>query len=358
MKMTKFSNMFKNITNKKIKKIVFNIIKPFLPFILLILLIFFSMCTLIDAIFIDQVQNNDELKTDVEIELKNACIEKAEYLNTCNNFVGNTSTEFLLDVDNRETDTNIEWSHLYALMAFNNMAFNTTMDFELLEDVSEIFESTYIYEEVSIKVETSLIDKNGNTYIETTEEITYILTESNTIMGHYKYNYETQTVEVDNMSITTKAFISKELLVENKYERLENYLKTELKIDEEDLEYDVQIIIQAANGYYDESENLSWLQEDSFVSSDLSYIANDMFTWPIPGYKTITSSYGMRVHPITGAYSLHTGTDISAPIGTEFVAMAEGVVINAGYNSAYGNMVIIDHRKWNSNFICTSEVKY
>ena len=65
--------------------------------------------------------------------------------------------------------------------------------------------------------------------------------------------------------------------------------------------------------------------------------------WPIEGHYTITSNYGMRVHPITGVYKLHTGVDISASMGTEFKAIANGVVVKAEYNSAYGNMVIIDH---------------
>ena len=51
----------------------------------------------------------------------------------------------------------------------------------------------------------------------------------------------------------------------------------------------------------------------------------------------------MRTHPITGLYSLHTGTDVGAPIGTNFVAAASGVVTKASYNKYYGNMVIIDH---------------
>lgn len=65
--------------------------------------------------------------------------------------------------------------------------------------------------------------------------------------------------------------------------------------------------------------------------------------WPIAGHYTITSNYGMRVHPITGVYKLHTGVDISAGIGTNFTAIANGVVVKAEFNTAYGNMVIIDH---------------
>jgi len=39
--------------------------------------------------------------------------------------------------------------------------------------------------------------------------------------------------------------------------------------------------------------------------------------------------------------------------GANFVAMADGTVIKAAYNNAYGNMVMIDHRRWNSYSICT-----
>ena len=66
-------------------------------------------------------------------------------------------------------------------------------------------------------------------------------------------------------------------------------------------------------------------------------------TWPVPGYTSLTSLYGMRVHPITKAYKLHTGVDISAPMGATFVAVADGVVTKATFNKAYGNMVVIDH---------------
>lgn len=51
----------------------------------------------------------------------------------------------------------------------------------------------------------------------------------------------------------------------------------------------------------------------------------------------------MRTHPITGVYKLHTGVDIGAPIGADFIAANDGIVIKAEFNSAYGNMVVISH---------------
>ena len=77
-------------------------------------------------------------------------------------------------------------------------------------------------------------------------------------------------------------------------------------------------------------------------ASGTPYVGGD-FVWPVPGYNGITSKFGMRTHPITGVYKLHTGVDIGAPTGANFVASNKGIVIAAEYNTAYGNFVMIDH---------------
>ncbi len=75
---------------------------------------------------------------------------------------------------------------------------------------------------------------------------------------------------------------------------------------------------------------------------DTQYIGGEL-AWPVPGYTRISSKYGMRYHPILHINKLHTGVDISAPMGANFVAANDGIVTKAGMNAAYGNMVIIDH---------------
>ncbi|MDH7600677.1 MAG: peptidoglycan DD-metalloendopeptidase family protein [Armatimonadota bacterium] len=62
---------------------------------------------------------------------------------------------------------------------------------------------------------------------------------------------------------------------------------------------------------------------------------------PVPG--RITSTFGYRVHPITGVYKLHTGVDIACSSGTPICAAADGEVIIAGWQGAYGYTVVIDH---------------
>ena len=63
---------------------------------------------------------------------------------------------------------------------------------------------------------------------------------------------------------------------------------------------------------------------------------------PIAG-RRITSGFGNRVDPFTRRRARHTGIDISAPRNTPINAAGGGRVTFAGYRSAYGNTVEIDH---------------
>lgn len=57
----------------------------------------------------------------------------------------------------------------------------------------------------------------------------------------------------------------------------------------------------------------------------------------------ITSSYGMRVHPILRVLKLHDGTDFHATCGAPVYAAADGRVLSVYFNVGYGNRIIIDH---------------
>lgn len=68
-----------------------------------------------------------------------------------------------------------------------------------------------------------------------------------------------------------------------------------------------------------------------------------MFPLDYSGYACVTSSYGYRVHPITGNYTMHNGVDLAANQGTAIYATKSGYVTTATYNYAYGNYVTINH---------------
>lgn len=347
-------NRLKTLASNKAKKIIWNLLKPFLPFILILLFIFGTVSTIVDAVFIQFVQEDSSYLSEEELEIKNLCIKKAEELNSCNNFVDGVPTDLILDVNNREYDKMIEWSYLYSLMTFHNMSKGEKMNKKLLNNIGEHFKSAFYYISDTIRVEEKIINEQGEEIWNiVSEDPIYLLVESDSIIGHYTYTYKDFVEENENTRITKKVFVSENLIGEQ-YERLNEYLKDEFKITGEDLENQVEIIIQSSTGYFDKTENTGWLFNtstsikkgglgifDSF-NNDIK-IGNGMFCWPIPGYSAITSEFGMRTHPITGVYKLHTGTDIGAPEGADFVAMADGIVVTAGTNTAYGNMVMINH---------------
>jgi murein DD-endopeptidase MepM/ murein hydrolase activator NlpD len=80
-------------------------------------------------------------------------------------------------------------------------------------------------------------------------------------------------------------------------------------------------------GYYDETgKNL----KRQFLKSPLASIR-------------VTSTYGMRHHPVQGKKKMHRGVDYGAPIGTPIRAVAGGTVTYAGRKGANGNLIVLDH---------------
>jgi murein DD-endopeptidase MepM/ murein hydrolase activator NlpD len=61
-----------------------------------------------------------------------------------------------------------------------------------------------------------------------------------------------------------------------------------------------------------------------------------------PGLGVVTSPYGPRFHPILHYVKIHTGIDFAAADGIAYAA-DDGVVLLTEFNTAYGNMTVIDH---------------
>ena len=62
---------------------------------------------------------------------------------------------------------------------------------------------------------------------------------------------------------------------------------------------------------------------------------------PVAG--RITSSFGMRMHPLLGFMRMHKGIDIGAAYGSPIYAVLDGVVSFAGRSGGYGNFVKLGH---------------
>lgn len=64
--------------------------------------------------------------------------------------------------------------------------------------------------------------------------------------------------------------------------------------------------------------------------------------WPTRS-KKLTSGFGYRKDPFTGRATFHAGIDIDGESGDTVFSAADGTVSETGYDSRYGNFVVIDH---------------
>ena len=90
-----------------------------------------------------------------------------------------------------------------------------------------------------------------------------------------------------------------------------------------------------------------FLPDAKLASFTLREIAGDLFGWPARGW--ISSWYGWRSDPFSGTRVFHNGIDIGVDMGTSVHAAMDGVVSETGYNSSFGNYILIYHHAgWES----------
>ena len=89
--------------------------------------------------------------------------------------------------------------------------------------------------------------------------------------------------------------------------------------------------------FYSEKDKVN----DHFEANGQS-IKKTLMKTPINGAR-LSSSYGMRKHPILGYNKMHQGTDFAAPLGTPIMASGSGIILKAGWCGGGGNCVKIKH---------------
>lgn len=203
------------------------------------------------------------------------------------------------------------------LIALYEMGTTSYLDVLLSSrSISEFLSNYYLITEVT-EADTTLLEnvdaeKNYN------EKLNETLNAKKRALEESRETKEQNAILLENMSII-------------RTNKLQSLTEEEMALEQSVEEYQKQVA---------EIETEIRLLAIANVGSE--YVGGSM-AWPVPGYTRITSPFGMRTHPITGVYKLHTGCDIGAPYGAQFIAANDGIVTYAGENRAYGNMVIIDH---------------
>ncbi len=82
--------------------------------------------------------------------------------------------------------------------------------------------------------------------------------------------------------------------------------------------------------------------DPGFYTAAGASVKKALLRTPVDGAR-ISSSFGMRHHPILGYTAMHKGVDFAVPTGTPIMASGDGVVATAGRDGGYGNLVVLRH---------------
>jgi len=88
--------------------------------------------------------------------------------------------------------------------------------------------------------------------------------------------------------------------------------------------------------------NFKYKNEEDYFDIKGKSITKSLMKTPINGAR-LSSSFGMRKHPILGYNKMHRGTDFAAPSGTPIMASGSGTVTRARWCGGGGNCVKIKH---------------
>lgn len=310
--------------------------------ILIIVLFLVGLCSIVVAENLEDLQNkksdlqnqinesNDQIR-EIKIELT----ENLEQLNSIEEKIYNYESEISLletdlntieeEIQNISEKLNIvETNYNLQKEAFQSrmVAIYESGDVVYLDvllhsnSFSDFISNYYLIGEIA-KYDNNLLEsiEEQKTQIETAKSL---LEEKRDNLQKLKKNKGKTAIALENSKIIRNSYISKLTDQEKEIQNKINEYQTELN------NLESQIVALTTGN----------------IGSD--YIGGE-FAWPAPGYTTITSRYGMRIHPILKTARVHTGTDIAMPTGAYIIAANDGVVIKSMYTTGYGNMVMIDH---------------
>ena len=88
--------------------------------------------------------------------------------------------------------------------------------------------------------------------------------------------------------------------------------------------------------------NFKFNNKEGYYDVDGKSVIKTLMKTPINGAR-LSSSFGIRKHPILGYNKLHQGTDFAARTGTPIMASGSGIILRAQKYKGYGNYVSIKH---------------
>lgn len=89
------------------------------------------------------------------------------------------------------------------------------------------------------------------------------------------------------------------------------------------------------------TQEASFAELHDYLAKKSVMLASTPSIWPARGW--VTSTFGGRISPFTGSPQHHSGMDIANRVGTQVVASADGLVVDAGRDTSLGKKIVISH---------------
>lgn len=277
-------NFLKSKVKNKAKKVFIKTLLPYIMPLLAIALIISFTYIFIMTIFIQFTGARQITGNDVQDQTYKKWAQEA--LKTANSqdiyIDGNKSYNVITDYYGRDQQLKLTEGQILTVAYFKNSTDNTEITKDMINTIAndlhpvlkyKSYETVYTYE-VPVK------DDKGNVTVQTQTVKTniYLLTDADTIMGHFTYSYkkkgqsgttyDSQTGITEHWSYTTWVPDSQQLIGQP-YERLDNYIKRKFKDPDNSVAIDRQMVIEAGNGYDEQQERVAWLMSSGNVLSGL-----------------------------------------------------------------------------------------
>jgi len=198
--------------------------------------------------------------------------------------------------------------------------YNTNLEIDLISD---------------IKIEKKELEK-----ISEIESKEYLITNSlyaDGINNNIPNQILIKLIQLFSFDLDFQRDIQKNTKISLSYEKVSVKNKSEYNYG--DIEYAEIVIKKNALEYF------KFLTDDGFIdyfNRQGKNVKKSILKTPLDGAR-ISSSFGMRKHPISGFNKMHKGVDFAAPIGTPVYAGGNGVIEMIGINGGYGKYIRIRH---------------
>ena len=157
------------------------------------------------------------------------------------------------------------------------------------------------------------------------------------IKNNVPQNILIKLIKLFSFDLDFQRDIRKDTLVSISYDF--NQIKENNKIEYQDLNYALISIDGKKLEYF------KFLTNDGYIdyfNKEGKNVKKSILKTPLDGAR-ISSSFGMRKHPISGYNKMHKGVDFAAPTGTPIYAGGNGVIEYIGRNGGYGKYIRIRH---------------